>query len=562
MIKYIHTLKRELAGRHIYIWDISKRSTWVLSMLAYRGISVTGFVTDVERFAGETFMNRPVVTQDEYLKDPDAVLIYEDYTHDRVLKEALDLPHVYRYRDTLELNPELFERDLYLYGTTSGAWNLIREMTSHPAGEQEGGVREPVIKGFFLTDPKGIGTVAGLPVLKFENNILRDKEAVAAAVLPGSVTCQILENMTGQGFAGDVYINGLVSYIDMWGTDPFLVLDKALKENKKVFLCSEDALGSELTRRMMTLFGIVPAREVSLKGDAARGLEDIYSLAGEDPAQSVLFISALRGMQRCEIVEAALDLGYTGGAMNYAALQKTCYNRVRSDGTVEYEDDERFLMSIDYSPAGGVPGWSVHGTDDAARTIMVLGGSTSTDIYCQTSWVELLYKKILKAGLSVRIFNGASEMADCQQEYQRMIRDLNMINPDIVISMSGVNDLEKKDNKFERWNSETPFARWRRVEEYLVRAARDAGARPYIFLQPVNLGITDADLHENIQFVHDSRRSGGSFYREPADDDFYTNLFGLFHHREGMFIDCCHYSDEAHEMIAQIVFDRIRDSLT
>ena len=65
----------------------------------------------------------------------------------------------------------------------------------------------------------------------------------------------------------------------------------------------------------------------------------------------------------------------------------------------------------------------------------------------------------------------------------------------------------------------------------------------------------------NLMFVHDLHRRNGEFFKNAGEDDEYINLLPLFHHKEGMYIDCCHYSEEANEKIAECVYRTIKDEL-
>ena len=71
--------------------------------------------------------------------------------------------------------------------------------------------------------------------------------------------------------------------------------------------------------------------------------------------------------------------------------------------------------------------------------VMVMGGSTST--WPLTTWSKLLCEKIKSRGRDCVIFNGAVEGYFSGQELLKVIRDAPAIKPDIVISLSGINDL-------------------------------------------------------------------------------------------------------------------------
>lgn len=70
--------------------------------------------------------------------------------------------------------------------------------------------------------------------------------------------------------------------------------------------------------------------------------------------------------------------------------------------------------------------------------IAILGGSTS-DISYDGSWIRPLYNLLKEQ--NVLIISGAMSGYSTSQEVLKLIRDILPLNPDIVISLSGVNDL-------------------------------------------------------------------------------------------------------------------------
>lgn len=552
MIKFIYTLKKDLQQKKIFIWDIGKRATWVFSYLAYRGENVSGFVTEEKSLVGQTFMNRPILSLEEFGKTADSVLVFDTYAESGDWEKVSYYGDIIHYKDALELNPELTQRSHWVYGTTAGAWQMLK------AFQQEG----IAVKGFLLSKPEPPYEILNLPVRIFQEAELGEQDSVVISAVSENVGCQILNHMLENGYCGDVYITDFISYVDIWGTNPFLMLDDAIKHRKRVLLCCEEEQGRTLLHAMLQMYGLTVSRDVCLKGDAKNNIEDIYSLADEDPEKSVLLIHILRGVRRNEAVQAAEEMGFSAGKNNYAGTRKTCYNRQYLKQRIAYEPDDYIGVSIDYSPVGGKPGWAVYGDESHPDIrIMVLGGSTSSDLYFQENWISRLHRRFRQNGIKTVIYNGAHEMEDVSKELQRMCRDIHYLQPDIVISMSGVNNLKKHGGKFGAWYKETPFEYWVRMETYMKMLAESEGARFLPFLQPINLVMKETSLEETLLFIHDTCKQGGSFCTQSADGDFYYNLMGLFHHRDNMFIDGIHYSEEAHEILAGIVYDIIMDRI-
>ncbi|MDR1418603.1 MAG: SGNH/GDSL hydrolase family protein [Endomicrobium sp.] len=102
------------------------------------------------------------------------------------------------------------------------------------------------------------------------------------------------------------------------------------------------------------------------------------------------------------------------------------------------------------------PGFKVFGKPDSkALRIVTLGGSTTDPIHAGVaSWPELLYYLLKKLKIDATIFNGGFGSYTSSNELIKCIRDVIPLNPDVVISYSGVNDIweiqDKSDNRYKR----------------------------------------------------------------------------------------------------------------
>ena len=81
----------------------------------------------------------------------------------------------------------------------------------------------------------------------------------------------------------------------------------------------------------------------------------------------------------------------------------------------------------------------VHGDIRDRPWIMCLGGSTTSEIQ-GSQWCRLLYKKLESKGVKACIFNGGCASHNSWNEPNKLMRDLPTYKPDIVISLSGIND--------------------------------------------------------------------------------------------------------------------------
>lgn len=545
MIKHICTLRDEYQNKEIYIWNTGRRAMWVFSRLAFRLIRISGFVSEHEQFCGEEILHSPVVSLNELKDHKQAVLVCEANDPEADIERLSAYCPCVRLPELFDLNNELFERNVFIYGIGNNAWKLIKCFSD--AGLS--------IRGFFQTK-KEQNAVFGLPLRDFSEAVLSKEDALVISTVAVN---EVLSHIQNCGFQGDVYLEELIRYDDIWVLETFVVIDKALREGRRILLCCEDAMTRELLHAVFSLYGISIAREVCMEGDLKADLDDIYSLAEEDAEQSTLIVHSFLGHERLAMAKAAADMGFSAEKLNCTGLYHITYNMKYYTNQLKYEPDQRIGgVSIDYSRFGGLPGWSVYGNPNKASVrIMVLGGSTSSEVYEPENWVSRLYSLLLMEGINCVIYNGAHEANKIETEMRRMCRDICFLKPDIVISMSGLNNTELAQDPFDQLRGETPFEYWRRTEFYMKQIAEFEGAAFFAFLQPVNTCMPSADFSEYMYFIASSFEIGRQFLKDASDGDFYTNQAELFFHKEGMYIDPVHYSNAGNQVIAEAVFQKI-----
>ena len=552
MIRHYITIKSEFKDKNIYVWDVGIRCLYVFSHLACRGIDVKGFVTNIDDYIGASICARPVLSPEECAADEKGIIIVHDAVSPGTFSLVCGYGDACRYSDALDINEELDHTEYYLFGTDARAWEVLKELQN----------RKMHLKGFLKTGAGSGEQIMDIPVFDPECIPLdgHDKVLIAAESQPQDL--KMLETMCRNGYEGDIYVREMLPFSDRWGMEPFLMLNLAVHEQKKLLLCCEEEMGSQWLHSILDVYGFEAAREVCFEGSAQRGIEDIWSLADEDPEQCVLLIFALEPSRRADIIEAARDLGFTEESGNYAGIQECCYNREHLVGPLLYEGDNRLPFSLDYSPVGGMPGWAVYGNGETAeKKILVLGGSTSSEVYLAENWVSKLHSLCEEHGFRTAIYNGAHEGNMAMDELIRLSRGLQRIKPDIVISMSGLNDFKPAINKFEEHPGENNIEHWRRIEFYMKEITEASGGVFFAFMQPVNTFVRES-ADEALMFVsegHFNRKTGTIDFT--SSDDFYYNMIDLLQYKKEMFIDSCHYSGSGHEEIANYVFETIKGEL-
>ena len=84
------------------------------------------------------------------------------------------------------------------------------------------------------------------------------------------------------------------------------------------------------------------------------------------------------------------------------------------------------------------------------------------------------------------------------------------------------------------------------------------GAVFFGILQPINMAMKSMALCERALYEQEKHKMGAEefmYHAEYADE--YINLMRLFEHQDEMYFDVCHYTDKAHEILADQVHKTI-----
>lgn len=92
-----------------------------------------------------------------------------------------------------------------------------------------------------------------------------------------------------------------------------------------------------------------------------------------------------------------------------------------------------------YVDSENTPGYSVIGDEDNYEYIIMILGASATDQHYHyfPSWVDFYKDNLKESGIRVKIFNGGGQAYSTQQNLLRLIRDLPVISPDLVVDYDG-----------------------------------------------------------------------------------------------------------------------------
>lgn len=592
MINALFSLGGKYKDKTIYVWDVNRDSMVVFMWLAFAQIDIKGFVAD-EEYAGKVYMNRIVVGIKQICNDENAIiLVSENVPEAKVC--MLPSKKVLYWKNILELNDDLMQKKVIVYGIGAGAEALCNQLSLK-------GI-EPSL--FCVTKKDGDVQYRGKDVIEAEELIEYEDCAVIISVVNRKFRREIRKELAL--FKGEIYME--LEYI----LDPPMMrevnfmqhINLAIHNRKKIYLYGERDALSQLIETVLRIYDIEISGYAHCMPDEEHGVQSIYELAYEGVEDKFIIINedlperfsntayvrnssvsvdeeALKRFLRArENVELA---GFSLEGDNYTSLQW-------------YEmSSEYFLLNLihDYDPLvgftlsyiGGRPGWKIYGKESKESIrIIVLGGSTSSEILHPENWVSKLYYKLKRAGINIVIYNGAHGDNDIVDEILRLMRDGAAINPHIVISMSGVNNLHYKDsaNQFNPkalcflmrgwapngkfcsgiYNQESLYSFWTRNENLLGAVTQFYGGKFFSFLQPNNLAMQYMSLQEKSLFeVEDDIIGAEAFRQSVNEEEDYVNLMHLFEHVSGMYTSVCHYTDKANEILANKVYEVIMPAI-
>ncbi len=193
-------------------------------------------------------------------------------------------------------------------------------------------------------------------------------------------------------------------------------------------------------RKILQNLDIDPPYFVS--DDACMELRSVYDLLTENADEIMVIVV------KDSFPDARKVLEGLGLSMNhdFKDIQKVSFGA--SSGIYNYDPICGYNLDI---PDEKYPGFKTHGSTcrEKAVRIITLGGSTTDDFFpCFASWPEILHKSLEALGVPNIIYNGGVTGYSSGEELFKLIRDGICMEPDIVITYSGVNDAVKGANPY------------------------------------------------------------------------------------------------------------------
>ena len=368
-------------------------------------------------------------------------------------------------------------------------------------------------------------------------------------------------------------------------------VEKYHSDKKLVLAGDPETVGAYAEKCGDLVWGMIgdDAGTAGKDGSPHRTMDDLLS---EDPNGFLYVLLGGRGLRKTE--GTLMEMGAEPERIFWNGIRtsKKTYAGIKAQNAID--------PLIGYSRADGpAPGFVVFGEEraDTSLRVVTLGGSTSDPTFENLkSWSEYLYESLEKLMPGrVVLYAGGEGAFVCAQECLKLMKDVIPLEPDIVISYSGVNDtgrigysqpghpfvrsympsvfesgIEKKELK-NRFNGNIPIVRvtsgikdeataagfWLRCERLMHAMCGEYGIPFHGFLQPYSKRGAQ-------RYSIEKQRMTEAFYEEAAaglaELPWLHDLTGIFDRDPSVFFDICHVYEKGNRMIARAVMPYILES--
>lgn len=423
-------IKEKLVNKKYYIYGIDSFAKNTLMLLTHFGVSVVGFVVAKEDEGGcdLSYIGKKIISIEDFdnLEDNNKCII------DPFGKWSEQLKKIASYRKVLFERSILKGKNFVIYGAGESGRTLAKIFVSCGVKpkcfiDRNTDMVGKIIENISVISVKEIGLL--------DNNVI-----MCVAINNQDARMDVIRYLCSCGFKNIYYFNSLWFNRDL-NTDTmpgFLpqCLEYIIRHmsDRKIYLFSHDLIRLRQCVMLLKTLGIdniVPVSDSNESGDNYRKYDivNIYNLVYMDLKKIVIW--GMVGEEK-RLRSILNNIGVKDICCLYEGSGPLLLNR-------EYILD----VHLGYNDSRGVVKLSNRLKNGKEIVIGILGGSTSdVDLYIEGSWVQHFMEIAEQKGIRLSCYVAATAGNSVAQEHIRLIRDLLLLRPDVVISYSGVNEMK------------------------------------------------------------------------------------------------------------------------
>lgn len=569
--KLIYRHNLDDIGEKLYLYGTTSKMQSTLCYLVNQKIYVKGFINDES--AGAKLFNKKIFSLSEI--EDDAVIL--DFDH-RLVNDKRSVEYFYTMR---ELNKPIVIWGAGVVGIE--LYNLLKKDFS--------------VIGFVDSDKNKIGNRID-DIQVYDREFLRNKEIIL--IEAGKSWFEIEREVSVELPELERYYVESVEEIDEYdktiiGQDIVLPMSNIsmLQENfgdKQFYLYGRDLFKAYECKSLLQFFDFNNVNIVAEDyfGENSNIIKHIEDILYDEEYLVILY------EDDCEYLISRLKLLGLEEATDFVHIKHPSIfsNLDRRQQLLDYNLGYTYQMNYK------IPGIYIYGDEGKgdSRKIVVLGGSTSDSCASPVeSWVKFFYDKCKNSV----IYNGSVCGYTSAQELIKLIRDIIVIKPDIVIAYDGVNDLGaleygssfafpyikqifdaalgrittrditlyKKDSVInESYFEKDSIVSYEKNLQYMNAICEVNGIKFFSFIQPTFWGKEtyinkhEIEIYEREKnmclFVQRCKQLRVKAKEICSRNGFVTDLSNIFDEVD-VYMDCCHVYENGNRIIAEKIYNTI-----
>lgn len=431
--------KKAIAGKRVAIYGSDRDAKDFAIRLINNGIYFEYFILEKNIHIDATYIYNKRVISIQEVMEMDDIIILAPYYKVSSVKEKLKNYNLDKRVESIELlKDELSESDLFVIYGTGKRGEKIFERLSKKLNIQ-----------FFCdsSEDKWGSEFLGKKILSPDEVSAKEYNVIIASVYYE----EIYEVLRERSFTQSkiyvelnkiyVYSKNHYFFLDGHGSYDF-VINKLCYDlrNKRIILYGEENL-VDLVADKLFLFGTTSLEKIKRYSEKEDGT--IYQLLYKNMDNRLCLLVDKHSKK---IVEYIYSMGIDIRKFNW-------FQECEQYDNIDYKEDHQLYLDptlgflTTSKKMGNYFGFIKYeyineNTTKMPFIIVTLGGSTTMACCVKNrSWSEYLSEILKQKGISHVIYCGGNEDYKVSQELLRLIRDVILLKPDIVLSYSGVNNV-------------------------------------------------------------------------------------------------------------------------